>query len=423
MTRLTHFLCVSLLLSLTALTAFAQQPAPAPHGGSMHVKPGGVVFLEQPIEKIFDLSKAQNKPLMVEVYSPNCQHCQEFITVLSDKRVGDLYKQAFVSARLPYEDKATHDWMAKHKVFAPSLPFFVYFTPDGEVMHAANCNPDVEMFLNVSKTAINPTTQGANYPNRYRNGERDANFLIDYGLYAKMTRDTTMNFTVMNELVRAQPAEFYGSQTSYLILFRIMMDVDNPLSQHLINNIALYKKYENPSGNPPPPVAIADGLITAALMSPKASGYSSERVIQLRGMLEKIGVDPLSATGRTVFAEISAYFREKVTAKAVARFDTLITKVPLATPYYVFFANQFNTHSPDLTDAPSVVRWIEKALADAKVTPTEQAELQAERAEAFRRMNQKEGAKEAAKKALQLAQTAKLDTKRFEDLVNKVNAL
>jgi tetratricopeptide (TPR) repeat protein len=247
--------------------------------------------------------------------------------------------------------------------------------------------------------------------NRYLNGERSADFLIEYGLFAKLTRDTTTNHTVLNELIRAQPPSFFGSQTSYLILFRIMMDVDNPLSQHLINNLDQYKQYANPAANLPSPAAIADQLITNAL------------IVQLRGMLEKIGVDPLAATGRTVFAEISAYFREKATAKAVARFDTLLTKIPLAIPYYIFFANQFNTRSPDVSDAPSVVRWMDKALADSKATPAEQADLQAERAEAYRRMGQKDNAKDAAKKALERAQTAKVDTRRFEELIRKLNTL
>lgn len=392
----------------------AAKPAPA-HKPSMHIKPGGVSFSTAAIEQVFEQAKQLNKPIFVEIYSPDCHVCQSFIPILSDKKVGDFYNQNFVSARLPLELKATQAWLEKYKLYIPSLPMFVFFGPDGNIIHVGSSNPDVDMVVNLGLVAANPTYRGGNYASRYQNGDRDPNFLIDYGYFAKITRDTTTNIKVMEDYVRQQPADFYGSQTSYLVLFKIMMDVDNPLTQHLINNISMYKKYENPTANLPAPLTLAEGLIMSSLYSPRGSMYSSEKVKQIRQMMVKAGVNPLLAANRTVIPEVNAYFREKATVSAVARLDSLVEQNKLSIPEYSFIASYFNAKSPDTVDAPSLVRWLDKALSVGKPTPVQQAELQAERAEAFRRIGQKDNAKDAARKALKLAQTAKADTKRYED--------
>ncbi len=406
----------------TVVKTVVTKPAPA-HKPSMHIKPGGVNFSTASIEQVFEQSKQLNKPIFVEIYSPDCHVCQSFIPILSDKKIGDFYNQNFVNARLPLESKATQTWLEKYKLYIPSLPMFVYFNPDGTIAHVGSSNPDVDMVLNLGAIAANPTYRGSNYAARYQNGDRDPNFLIDYGYFTKITRDTTTNIKVMEDYVRQQPAEFYGSQTSYLVLFKIMMDVDNPLTQHLINNIGMYKKYENPVANLPAPINLADGLIMSSLYSPRGNMYSSEKVKQVRQMMVKAGINPLLAANRTVIPEVNAYFREKATASAVARLDSLVEQNKLSIPEYSFIANYFNAKSPDTVDAPSLVRWLDKALAVGKPTPTQQAELQAERAEAFRRIGQKDNAKEAAKKALKLAQAAKADTKRYEDLIGKLDTL
>lgn len=435
LTRL--FVGISLMIACPVL---AQQPAkkPAPtktivktvpakpaasHQGDMHIKPGGISFSKLPIEQVFEQAKQQNKPIFVEIYSPSCHVCQSFIPILSEKKVGTFYNQTFVNARLPLEEKATQTWLEKQKVYIPSLPMFLYFTPDGKIAHVGSTNPAADDVINIGTVAANPTYQGSNYAARYQNGERDPNFLIDYGYFSKITRDTTTNIRVLEDYVKQQPADFYGSQTAYLVLFKLMMDVDNPLTQHLINNVGLYKKYENPTANLPAPINLADGLIMSSLFSPRGNGYSSEKVKQIRQMMVKIGVDPRLAANRTVIPEINAYFREKTTASAVARLDSLVEQNKLSIPEYSFIANYFNSKSPDVVDAPSLIRWIDKALAVAKPTPAQQAELQAERAEAFRRIGQKDNARSAAQKALVLAQTAKADTKRYKDLIEKMNGI
>lgn len=406
----------------TVVKTVPAKPAPA-HKPSMHIKPGGVNFSNATIEQVFEQAKLQNKPVFVEIYSPDCHVCQSFIPILSDKKVGTFYNQTFINARLQLENKPTQVWLEKNKLYIPSLPMFIYFSPEGKVSHVGSSNPDVEMVYNLGAVAADPTYQGGNYATRFKNGDRDPNFLIDYGYFTKITRDTTTNIKVMEDYARQQPADFFGGQISYLVLFKIIMDVDNPLTQHLINNIGMYKKYENPVANLPAPIDLANGLIMSSLYSPRGNLYSSTKIQEIRQMFVKIGVNPLAAANQTVIPEVNAYFREKATASAVARLDSLVMKDKLSIPEYSFIASYFNSKSPDTVDAPSIIRWMDRALKVGKPTPAQQAELQAERAEAFRRIGQKDNAKEAAQKALALAQTAKADTKRYKDLIEKLGGI
>ena len=393
------------------------------HKPDMHIKPGGVQFSNASIEQVFEQARQQSKPIFVEIYSPDCHVCASFIPILSDKKVGTFYNKTFVNARLQLENRPTQVWLEKNKLYIPSLPMFIYFSPEGKISHVGSSNPDVDMVVNLGAVAADPTYQGGNYATRFKNGDRDPNFLIDYGYFTKITRDTTTNIKVMEDYARQQPADFFGSQTSYLVLYKIIMDVDNPITQHLINNIGVYKKHENPAANLPAPIDLANGLIMSSLYSPRGNLYSSTKIQQIRQMFVKIGVNPLAAANQTVIPEVNAYFREKATASAVARLDSLVQKDKLSIPEYSFVAGYFNSKSPDTVDAPSIIRWMDRALKVGKPTPAQQAELQAERAEAFRRIGQKDNAKEAAQKALVLAQTAKADTKRYKDLIAKMDGI
>ncbi|KAB7727927.1 thioredoxin family protein [Rudanella paleaurantiibacter] len=383
--------CLLLLISLT--NALAQK--------------GGITFRTEPIDGIFATARSAGKPVFVEIYSPTCHVCQSFIPTLADSRVGKFYNGKYVSTKLDIMNKATQAWLTKKKLYVPSLPLFLYFDNKGNLMHLAMSNNSADEVIRHGTQALDPAARGTNFRQRFANGDRNGNFLIDYGMFAKVTTDTVTNIRVMEEYARQQPANQLASQTNWLVTQKLVMDMDNPLAQNLINNIGQYKAYGAQE-----PRNVAENILMSTLYSGRGAQFPINKIMQVRDGLVRIGIDPKVAANRTLLPEVNAHFRARQTAKAVARMDSQATNFPLSVAEYLYISRLFNKQSPDPSDVPTVTKWINKALSTNKATIQEQADLYYELAQAQHRANKDAEARKAAQKALELAKAARIDTKR-----------
>ncbi len=367
----------------------------------------GIQFRPGPVGNVFKAAKQTDKPVFVEIFSPSCHVCQSFMPTLDNPRVGAFYNSKFVSTRLDINDKATQAWLESRKLFVPSLPLFLYFDANQSLIHFAMSNNSVDEVIRHGTTALNPQARSQTMPARYTGGDRATSFLIDYGMYARVTRDTATNIKVMEEYARQQPANTYAGNTNWLVLQKLVMDMDNPLFQYMMNHPAEYKQYDREQVK-----NVAENILMSSLYSARGSHYPPAKVLQVKQQLIQIGVEPKVATNRTLLPEVNAYFHQKQTLKAVDRMDSHVTANQFTLPEYLYISRLFNRQSPDPADVPTVVKWVSKALAMPNVTPKDQTDLYFELAEAYRRAGKVADANRAAQKSMELAQSAKLDTRR-----------
>lgn len=368
---------------------------------------GGIVFRPDPIEQVFAAARKAGKPVFVEIYSPTCHVCQSFIPTLNDSRVGKFYNAKFISTKLDLMTKPTQTWLSARKLYVPSLPLFLYFDPQQNLVHMAMSNNSADEVIRHGTQALDPKLRSQGFRQRFANGDRNPNFLIDYGMFARVTTDTVTNIRVMEEYARQQPANQMANQTNWLVLQKLIMDMDNPLAQNLINNIGQYKAYGANEVR-----TVAENILMSTLYSGRGAQFPAAKILQVRNGLTKIGIDPKVAANRTLLPEVNAYFKARQTNKAVERMDAQTNNFPLSVAEYLYISRLFNKQSPDASDVPTVTKWINRALALNKATVSEQADLYYELAEAQQRANKKADAQKAAQKALDLAKAAKIDTKR-----------
>ena len=388
-----YFLIHPLLFVLTISTVVAQK--------------GGIAFRPEPIDAVFAAARKANKPVFVEIYSPTCHVCQSFMPTLADSRVGKFYNAKFLNTKVDLMNKATQAWLSSRKLYVPSLPLFLYFDPQQNLVHMAMSNNSADEVIRHATQALDPTARSQNYRQRFANGDRNPNFLIDYAMLGKVTTDTVANLKAMEQYARQQPVSQLSSQTNWLVLQKLVMDMDNPLAQNLINNIGQYKAFGADE-----PRTVAENILMSTLYSGRGMQFPANKVVQVRTGLVKIGIDPKVAANRTLLPEVNAYFRARQTGKAVSRMDSQTSNFPMSAAEYVYISRLFNKQSPDPSDVPTVSKWIAKALATNKATIQEQADLYYELAAAQQRGGKKGDAQKAAQKALELAKAAKIDTKR-----------
>jgi thiol-disulfide isomerase/thioredoxin len=374
------------LLLFVALTAFR------PVNVSNTAPPTGIQFRTTPLDKVFQEARRTNKPVFVEIFSPTCHVCQSFMPTLADGRVGKFYNDKFISTKLDVGLPTTQAFLQSRRLFVPSLPLFLYFDPQQNLIHFAMSNNSTDEVIRHGTNALNPQARSQSMKSRYQQGERSANFLIDYAMYARVTKDTVANLAAMNEYAKQQSPATYANQTNWLALQKLVLDYENPMFQYMLGHLDTYRKAYGAE----PTFQVAENILMSSLFSSRGAQFPSAKILEIRQGLAKIGIDPKVAANRTLLPEVNAYFRARQTAKAVERMDNQVASNQLTVPEYIYISRLFNRNSPDPSDVPTVVKWVNKGLA-LKPAPKEQSDLYTELAAAYKRG----GKPDEAQKALQ----------------------
>lgn len=389
-----------LLLLFIANVAFAQK---------------GILFKTTSVETLFQEARRTGKPVFMEIYSPTCHVCQSFIPTLADNRVGKFYNDKFINTKLDINQSNTKAFIESRQLFVPSLPLFLYFDPQRNLIHFAMSNNSTDEVIRHGTNALNPQARSQTMKSRYQQGERSANFLIDYAMFSRVTRDTVANLTAMNDYARQQTPATYANQTNWLALQKLVLDHENPMFQYMLGHMDAYRKAYGVDETR----QVAENILMSSLYSSRGAQFPAAKIIQIRQDLAKIGIDPKAASNRTLLPEIHAYFRAHQTAKAVERMDNQVNTNQFIAPEYIYVTRLFNRTSPDPTDAPTVVKWINRGLA-LKPDPKAQADLYYELAEAYRRGGKTADAQKAAQKSMELAQASRIDTRRNVEQMGKL---
>ncbi|QHV99183.1 thioredoxin family protein [Spirosoma endbachense] len=375
----------------------------------------GIQFKPTPVEKVFQDARRAGKPVFLEIYSPTCHVCQSFMPTLADGRVGKFYNDKFVNTKLDIDQPSTKAFLEKNRLFVPSLPLFLYFDPQQNLIHFAMSNNSTDEVIRHGTNALNTSVRSQNMKSRYQQGERSTNFLIDYAMFGRITRDTVVNMAAMNDYARQQSPATFTNQTNWLALQKLVLDFENPMFQYMLGHLDAYRKAYGAE----PTQKVAENILMSSLYSGRGAQFPVAKILQIRQDLIKIGIDPRVAANRTLLPEVNAYFRARQTNKAVDRMDNQVASNQLTVLEYLYISRLFNRASPDANDAPTVVKWVNKALA-LKPTPKEQADLYFEQAEAYRRGGKSADAQKAAQKSMELAQTSRLDTRRNVEQMAKL---
>lgn len=368
---------------------------------SLAQKPGGIQFKSATVESVFQDARRAGKPVFVEIYSPTCHTCQSFMPTLADSRVGKFYNDKFVNTKLDIAQPSTRAFLDSRHLLVPSLPLFLYFDPQQNLIHFALSTNSTDEVIRHGTNALNPKVRSQTMKSRYQQGERSTNFLIDYAMYARITNDTLAGITAMNDYAKQQSPATFANQTNWLALQKLVLDFENPMAQYMLNHLDTYRKAYGADQAK----KVAEDILMSSLYSRRGEQFPVAKILEIRQDLVKIGLDSKVVANRTLLPEVKAYFRARQTAKAVERMDNQVNSNQMTVPEYLYISRLFNRNSPDAVDAPTVAKWINKALA-LKPGQKEQASLYFELSEAYRRGGKSADAQKAAQRATELSQTS-----------------
>ncbi len=133
-------------------------------------------------------AKAENKYIFLDGYTTWCGPCIMMAKkIFPLPEVGEFYNANFINVKVQLDTtekdndhvkkwyKDGHDLMTAYGINA--FPTYLFFSPDGEIVHRAVGSSDGERFIGKGKDALNPDKQYYSLSREYEKGNREAAFL------------------------------------------------------------------------------------------------------------------------------------------------------------------------------------------------------------------------------------------------------
>lgn len=375
---------------------------------------------EPTIEGAFAKAKAVNKPVFVECFHPNCPICMSLEPTLKNAEVGKFYNANFVNYKLNLSDAKQVKFLNEQKMYLTGFPLFIYFDANKKVLHHTDPINMPESLINHGKDALNPDVRTGGTLAKYEAGNRDVNTLIGLSYLLRLTLDTTKNVQVANDLYAAFPKEKLNEKQSWFILKKCVMDMENGFAEHWFKNIDSAALLEAEDGHRGNEQNALGQVIQASLYSRRGFNYNLDQVNKVKQYMGLIGAGQY-VDGVTWQFEGRALMREGRTAEAVAIAQRMsqteaFAKNGLALVYLVTY---FNDNAKDTQYADAAKQWLQKGRMLLKENK-DLAEYHYQKARLDQKTSNIAVAKKEAEQAKMYATLAKIDAKKFNDLVSSI---
>jgi hypothetical protein len=222
---------------------------------------------------------------------------------LRDPKIKSYLSANFLAYQLDLSKRDNGLFLRKNKIFVPSTPSFIVFSPEGKVINVepvgdeTNSIQGIQMLLNKAKDMNKNAIASLK---RFDAGDQDFENMLSVALFARYTMDTVKNLEVVNQLANSIQPEKYLDKMSFLLMQRVMLDTDNKLFQFFIQNLPAYKqKFDSLEVK-----QTAENVLMSSLYCSRARKYSTNKIDQIKSGLRLLGVPENQIATRCIVLEV-----------------------------------------------------------------------------------------------------------------------
>jgi thiol-disulfide isomerase/thioredoxin len=274
-------------------------------------------------------AKQQNKLLFVEAYAPDCHVCMSFKGTFAQPQVGAVYNTNFINFQLDVNNPDNLAILKKYKIIINATPTFIFFEPKTmkviQVKAFGEKDNSVISVNQIGQRAANPQEQVGNFPIKFKSGDRNPAFLLNYAQYARIMGDTLTNIKMMNEFAKVLPSNQYVTQGTINILQTVMMNHDNELFDYFVTHLSEYNRAFDPNM-----VRMIHENIFQIVLTSQINHLNSTSIAKIKSQMKTTGMDPSGIIRRTWLAESHLYFKQKKAAEGIKVIQNLIKALPNA---------------------------------------------------------------------------------------------
>jgi thioredoxin-related protein len=147
-------------------------------------------------DRILAKAKKEGKFIFVDCFTTWCAPCKEMDkTVYSTEQVVNFFRDNFVSVKVQLDtgqddNEGTKNWygyaqMIKNQYKINEIPTFIFFSPEGKIVHRDHGYKKWEDFIKLAKDAMTPSRQYYTLLKKYKNGEKNYSMMPYLALSAR----------------------------------------------------------------------------------------------------------------------------------------------------------------------------------------------------------------------------------------------
>jgi thioredoxin-related protein len=176
-------------------------------------------------------AKKENKFIFVDVYTTWCGPCKEMTkNIFPNKDVSDFYNEKFVSYKFDAEKGEGIEFAKTYQI--QSFPALVYFSPKGEAVHISFGSSDVESFISLGKTALDPEKQYFTLKKQFPNKSEDKDFIEKFIQASRQAHDDEglkKLAKICKKMLLAIPENDWGLVENQILVFEALTDDESIL--------------------------------------------------------------------------------------------------------------------------------------------------------------------------------------------------
>jgi thiol-disulfide isomerase/thioredoxin len=185
----------------------------------------GMAFEHGSVSDVFALAKDQNKYVFIDAYAEWCGPCKWMAAeIFPKKEVGEFYNENFISYKLDMEKGEGIEFAKKYEVL--SYPTYLFFNPDGELVHRSGGSKEADLFILDGKNALNPETTIFGLESKYKSGDKSPETLMNYAM-ALWNANQKGAGAIAVEYFKTQSDEDLLSENNWNMIYRFTTDIDS----------------------------------------------------------------------------------------------------------------------------------------------------------------------------------------------------
>jgi thioredoxin-related protein len=199
-------------------------------------------------------AKAENKFIFLDAYTTWCGPCIQMAkNIFPKEEVGQAFNPHFINVKVQLDTTKNdneevkswyadgHEIMTKYEVRA--FPTYLFFDPNGKLVHRAVGSSPADVFISKGKDAMNPDKQYYVLLDQYKAGKKDPDFLRKMAMSAHEAYDGKNKSKISKEYLATQTD--LTTKENLEFLTRFTESSKDPGFSVIVNN---QKKYDELKG-------------------------------------------------------------------------------------------------------------------------------------------------------------------------------
>lgn len=180
------------------------------------------------------LAKAaeQNQLVFVDAYTTWCGPCKKMVReVFPEKKVASFYNKNFINYQIDMEKGEGPQLAKEYNVFV--YPTLLFVDGQGNLVHRSAGYHDVEEFITLGSTALDPSRRMSNLEARFAEGNRDPEFLRSFTELRASAFDGS-HVPVAEAYMDTQKE--WNTNDNRAFIFQYIEGTDNRFFDHLVDH-------------------------------------------------------------------------------------------------------------------------------------------------------------------------------------------